>query len=134
MPFARPPSQETRPSLQFHSHGLDSFTMHNLPATWFCKKEVEMMKPSISTEGVVHSGEFEEGDWSKHLPNCAHSFHIACIDTLFQLHSDCPLCRSQVVCHSNVQSESAESLRSLTGTLDRKTSSMRGQANAITRV
>lgn len=29
-------------------------------------------------------------------PNCSHVFHVACIDTWFQTHSSCPLCRSGV--------------------------------------
>ncbi|XP_030471875.1 RING-H2 finger protein ATL66-like [Syzygium oleosum] len=108
------------PSLQFHSHGLDSFTMHNLPITRFCKKEAEMRKRSVRAECAVCLGEFEEGDWLKHLPDCAHSFHVACIDTWFQLHSSCPLCRAQVACHSHVQSESVVSVRNLIRTLDRE--------------
>ncbi|KAK3440366.1 hypothetical protein EUGRSUZ_B00642 [Eucalyptus grandis] len=97
MPFASPPSQKTRPRgrqhlndansddpyLQLHSHGLDSFTMHNLPATRFCQNEMEMTKLSIGIECAVCSEEFEEGDWLKHLPNCAHLFHVACIDPRF---------------------------------------------------
>ena len=47
-------------------------------------------------------------------------FHVACIDTWFQLHSSCPLCRAQVACHSHVQSESVVSVRNLIGTLDRE--------------
>ncbi|XP_030537629.1 RING-H2 finger protein ATL51-like [Rhodamnia argentea] len=108
------------PSLQFHSHGLDSFTMRNLPTTQLRKKEAEAMKPSISTECAVCLTEFEEGDWLKHLPYCAHSFHVACIDTWFQLHSNCPLCRAQVACHLNVQIGSVVSARSLMGTLERE--------------
>ncbi|KAL3750827.1 hypothetical protein ACJRO7_011764 [Eucalyptus globulus] len=69
----------------FHSHGLDSFTLHNLPTARFLR-------------GL------------KHLPNCAHKFHVACIDTWFRLHSNCPLRRS----------DSVVSVRSLMETLDRE--------------
>ncbi|EEF31275.1 RING-H2 finger protein ATL66 [Ricinus communis] len=82
-------------SLQIHSHGLESTIMHSLPITQFKNKKEE--EPRVSNnECAVCLGEYEEGEWLKHLPNCAHVFHVACIDTWFQTHSNCPLCRSHV--------------------------------------
>lgn len=51
--------------------------------------------PRNNTECAICLGEFEEEDWIKHLPNCTHAFHVACIDTWFQSYSNCPLCISQ---------------------------------------
>ncbi|XP_031247518.1 RING-H2 finger protein ATL16-like [Pistacia vera] len=86
------------PSLQFNSHGLESSIIHSLPITQFKKninkEEEEELQPRNSECGVC-LGEFEEGEWLKHLPNCSHAFHIPCIDTWFHSHSNCPLCRSQ---------------------------------------
>ncbi|KAK2970528.1 hypothetical protein RJ640_000235 [Escallonia rubra] len=83
------------PSLQFQSQALDSFVMRSLPIVKFKKKNEDDSGQS-STECAVCLGEFEEGEWLKHLPNCSHIFHVSCIDTWFQSHSNCPLCRSHV--------------------------------------
>ena len=81
------------PSQQFHSRGLDSSTVYSLPIAQFKKNE----GPSHSnTDCAVCLGEFEEGEFLKHLPNCSHVFHIPCIDTWFESHSNCPLCRTHV--------------------------------------
>ncbi|KAJ4842276.1 hypothetical protein Tsubulata_023799 [Turnera subulata] len=82
-------------SLQFHSHGLESAIMDSLPTSQYRQNDEQGLKPS-NKECAVCLGEFEEGEWLKHLPNCTHVFHIACIDTWFQTHSSCPLCRSHV--------------------------------------
>ncbi|GAA0153371.1 hypothetical protein LIER_37664 [Lithospermum erythrorhizon] len=76
------------------SQGLDSYIMHSLPITEFKKSMKEL--PPTSTDCAVCLGEFEDGEWLKSLPNCSHVFHVACIDTWFQTHSSCPLCRSYV--------------------------------------
>lgn len=80
------------PSLQFQSRGLDSFVLHSLPITQF-KKENDAEACQGNTDCAVC---FEEGEWLKHLPHCSHVFHVSCIDTWFQTHSSCPLCRSYI--------------------------------------
>jgi CRISPR/Cas system-associated protein Cas10 (large subunit of type III CRISPR-Cas system) len=67
----------------------------SLPIAQFKKKNEEESSPS-NNECAVCLGEFQEGEWLKHLPNCCHVFHTACIDTWFQSHTNCPLCRSHV--------------------------------------
>lgn len=95
------------PSLQFQSRGLDSFLVQSLPISQF-KKRKEKEKEEVLRHGngttdldrnddcAVCLGEFEDSDWLKQLPNCSHVFHVCCIDTWFQSHSNCPLCRSSV--------------------------------------
>ncbi|CAK9168915.1 unnamed protein product [Ilex paraguariensis] len=83
------------PSLQFQSHGLDSYIIHSLPITQFKKKNAEELCQS-NTDCAICLGEFDESEWIKHLPNCSHVFHVSCIDTWFQTHSSCPLCRSHI--------------------------------------
>ncbi|KZV53595.1 hypothetical protein F511_25513 [Dorcoceras hygrometricum] len=84
---------------QFQSRGLDSCIMHSLPITQIKKTKD---KTNI-TEGecAVCLGEFDEDEWVKHLPSCSHFFHVSCIDTWFQTHSSCPLCRSSVLSYSS---------------------------------
>ncbi|XP_031123897.1 E3 ubiquitin-protein ligase Os04g0590900-like [Ipomoea triloba] len=56
-------------------------------------------------DGVVIDGsdcpvclsEFQEDENLRLLPKCSHSFHVNCIDTWLKSHSNCPLCRSNIV-------------------------------------
>ncbi|XP_019156218.1 PREDICTED: RING-H2 finger protein ATL52-like [Ipomoea nil] len=56
-------------------------------------------------DGVVIDGsdcpvclsEFQEDENLRLLPKCSHSFHVSCIDTWLKSHSNCPLCRSNIV-------------------------------------
>jgi hypothetical protein len=84
------------PSLQFHSRGLESSILHSLPTSQYLKKNNEGEHSQSNADCVICLGEFEEGQWLKRLPNCSHAFHVPCIDTWFQSHSNCPLCRSSV--------------------------------------
>jgi hypothetical protein len=83
------------PSMHFQCHGLEPSMTRSLPIAQFKKKNEEESSPS-NNECAVCLGEFQEGEWLKHLPNCCHVFHTACIDTWFQSHTNCPLCRSHV--------------------------------------
>ncbi|KAI3818414.1 hypothetical protein L1987_12220 [Smallanthus sonchifolius] len=38
--------------------------------------------------------EFEENDEVKIMPECAHVFHVSCIDMWLFSHDNCPLCRA----------------------------------------
>lgn len=91
------------PSMQLQSRGLEFSVVHSLPTFQFKKSEGEQEDKGISVECAICLGEFEEGEWLKHLPHCSHSFHVSCIDTWFQSHSNCPLCRSFVHHHMILQ-------------------------------
>ncbi|KAL9327266.1 hypothetical protein ACSQ67_007911 [Phaseolus vulgaris] len=43
---------------------------------------------------AVCLGDFEEGEELRTLPECMHSFHVACIDTWLSSSSSCPVCRA----------------------------------------
>ncbi|XP_022977991.1 RING-H2 finger protein ATL74-like [Cucurbita maxima] len=40
--------------------------------------------------------DFSNGDKLRMLPNCAHRYHVACIDQWLLSHSSCPTCRHQL--------------------------------------
>ncbi|PIN15872.1 Anaphase-promoting complex (APC), subunit 11 [Handroanthus impetiginosus] len=49
------------------------------------------------TECSVCLSEFQENESLRLLPKCSHAFHLPCIDTWLKSHSNCPLCRANVV-------------------------------------
>ncbi|CAN6547174.1 unnamed protein product [Malus baccata var. baccata] len=69
---------------------------------------------SLTVYCSVCLSEFEEDESLRLLPKCNHAFHLPCIDTWLKSHSNCPLCRANVVSvsanafqlHPNAVSES----------------------------
>ncbi|GFZ00776.1 RING/U-box superfamily protein [Actinidia rufa] len=49
------------------------------------------------TDCSVCLSEFEEDESLRLLPKCSHAFHVACIDTWLKSHSNCPLCRANII-------------------------------------
>ncbi|KAK2972387.1 hypothetical protein RJ640_014445 [Escallonia rubra] len=46
---------------------------------------------------AVCISEFKEGDDVRILPDCAHVFHVSCIDMWLYSHPNCPLCRTDTL-------------------------------------
>nr|XP_016496321.1 PREDICTED: RING-H2 finger protein ATL52-like [Nicotiana tabacum] len=54
----------------------------------------------LLTEGTdcsVCLSEFQEDESLRLLPKCSHAFHVTCIDTWLKSHSNCPLCRANII-------------------------------------
>lgn len=49
------------------------------------------------TDCSVCLSEFEENESLRLLPKCNHAFHIPCIDTWLRAHTNCPMCRAQIL-------------------------------------
>ncbi|KAK4416133.1 RING-H2 finger protein ATL52 [Sesamum alatum] len=49
------------------------------------------------SECAVCLSEFRDDEPLRLLPKCSHAFHLPCIDTWLKSHSNCPLCRANVV-------------------------------------
>ncbi|XP_057476011.1 RING-H2 finger protein ATL52-like [Actinidia eriantha] len=49
------------------------------------------------TDCSVCLSEFEEDESLRLLPKCSHAFHVACIDMWLKSHSNCPLCRANII-------------------------------------
>ncbi|KAL5561420.1 hypothetical protein UlMin_031167 [Ulmus minor] len=74
------------------SQGLDPTILKTLPSFFYSSKSCQ----ESVLECAVCLSEFEEEEQGRSLPKCDHAFHIECIDTWFQSHSNCPLCRAPV--------------------------------------
>ncbi|XP_009787127.1 E3 ubiquitin-protein ligase Os04g0590900-like [Nicotiana tabacum] len=54
----------------------------------------------LLTEGTdcsVCLSEFQDDESLRLLPKCSHAFHVMCIDTWLKSHSNCPLCRANII-------------------------------------
>ncbi|GER56150.1 RING/U-box superfamily protein [Striga asiatica] len=77
--------------------GLDEATIRSIPIFEFKnrQKEESFLKKQ-SCECAVCLSEFREEEKLRVIPNCAHFFHIDCIDVWLQNNANCPLCRTSV--------------------------------------
>lgn len=56
---------------------------------------------------AVCLGEFKAGERVSVLPDCAHIFHVSCINKWLENHSNCPLCRTSTILSSHVNAASS---------------------------
>ncbi|XP_073269376.1 uncharacterized protein [Primulina huaijiensis] len=49
------------------------------------------------TDCAICLNEFQEDETLRLLPKCSHAFHIPCIDTWLNSHTNCPVCRAGIV-------------------------------------
>lgn len=84
------------PWLVISTHGLDEAL---IKAITLVKYKGDAIKGHFgnSTDCSVCLGEFLEDDTLRVLPKCNHAFHVSCIDTWLKSHSNCPLCRANIV-------------------------------------
>eukprot|EP01018_Ginkgo_biloba_P020612 Gb_26582 [translate_table: standard] len=81
-------------SWQVSNRGLDPSIISRIPVFHYNTRDGTFV-PGI--ECSVCLSEFDEGELVRLLPKCRHAFHIGCIDMWFGSHSNCPLCRADVV-------------------------------------
>ncbi|CAN4091151.1 unnamed protein product [Withania somnifera] len=76
------------------NRGLDESVIRSIPVFKYNKKREE--NASVTCECAVCLNEFQENDKLRVIPNCAHIFHIDCIDVWLQNNANCPLCRNSI--------------------------------------
>lgn len=83
------------PSRALANKGLKKKILESLPKSTYGVSEAN--NPKLAAECAICLGEFVEGDEIRVLPQCAHAFHVSCIDTWLGSHSSCPSCRQILV-------------------------------------
>ncbi|GAV62943.1 zf-RING_2 domain-containing protein [Cephalotus follicularis] len=76
--------------------GVEEKILNSIPIMYYKSKEENLFRVDQS-ECVICLGELEDGEMVRLLPNCAHAFHVPCIDEWFLAHTSCPFCRSPIV-------------------------------------
>ncbi|KAL3717633.1 hypothetical protein ACJRO7_009126 [Eucalyptus globulus] len=84
----------TEPSSGGGGGGLDVSLLKSLPVFTYVSSRNAKVGQFI--ECAVCLSDFEDGETGRRLPKCEHVFHADCIDTWFESHSSCPLCRAPV--------------------------------------
>ncbi|KAL6964878.1 RING-type E3 ubiquitin transferase [Sarracenia purpurea var. burkii] len=74
------------------AEGLDEATVKSIAI-----RKSENGEVDGRSECPVCLGEFGEDEKVRVLPKCRHAFHLRCIDAWLKSHTDCPLCRANVV-------------------------------------
>ncbi|KAJ7548629.1 hypothetical protein O6H91_07G020200 [Diphasiastrum complanatum] len=74
------------------SNGIDEALIDKIPVYSFREEDVLI----DSTECSVCLSEFQDHEHLRLLPKCGHAFHLPCIDTWLNSHSNCPLCRAPI--------------------------------------
>ncbi|KAK1269870.1 RING-H2 finger protein ATL65 [Acorus gramineus] len=78
----------------FSPYGLDESAIKTLPVYVYEESDRVLL---TSGDCAVCLIEFDEGDCVRTLPDCAHAFHVDCIDAWLRSHANCPLCRSRIL-------------------------------------
>ncbi|KAK2424654.1 RING-H2 finger protein ATL40 [Trifolium repens] len=79
--------------------GLDRALIATLPTFLFKGKQQDEEQNNHVlnvVECAVCLSIVEDEEMMRLLPNCKHSFHVACIDKWLASHSTCPICRTKV--------------------------------------
>lgn len=59
--------------------------------------------PSSTSACAICLVDFSNGDKIRVLPNCAHRYHVTCIDKWLLSHSSCPTCRHRLKSKDSIE-------------------------------
>lgn len=75
-------------------HGGTVLGLENSKIELIPRHKFEKGKGILDAECTVCLTEFVEDEEIRTLPECLHSFHVACIDMWLHSHPSCPICRA----------------------------------------
>lgn len=90
---ARPPEELAGDVWRIATRGLDDAVIKSIAIFKYRRGEAFL----DATDCSVCLSEFTEEEKLRLLPKCGHAFHIPCIDTWLKSHSNCPLCRANIL-------------------------------------
>lgn len=77
----------------FNDDGLDESVIQSIPVFKYTERD----RFIEGNECAICLNEFEEEEVLRLLPKCNHAFHLLCVDTWLESHSNCPLCRANIM-------------------------------------
>ncbi|XP_043709330.1 RING-H2 finger protein ATL65 isoform X2 [Telopea speciosissima] len=94
----------TTASAAFHflspPYGLDEMVIKTIPLSVYTTTKGSNGSKKWSYDAARDCAvcllEFEDNDYVRTLPVCAHAFHVDCIDMWLRSHANCPLCRAGI--------------------------------------
>ncbi|KAI8557591.1 hypothetical protein RHMOL_Rhmol04G0021900 [Rhododendron molle] len=78
------------------SQGLSQDSIKKLPESEFGCGNSVLIDPCREMNCIICLEDFKEGDITRILPNCGHSFHLQCMDEWLAQKASCPMCRKDV--------------------------------------
>nr|GEX84767.1 RING-H2 finger protein ATL51-like [Tanacetum cinerariifolium] len=102
----RPPNLYRRPRLRVERDSTPSLSFPSTSGSSSSGSSIMLTVHKYTSEFkegmcAVCLGEFEENDEVRIMPECAHIFHVACIDMWLFSHGNCPLCRASAIPQSH---------------------------------
>ncbi|XP_042508711.1 RING-H2 finger protein ATL65-like [Macadamia integrifolia] len=81
-------------------YGLDEMVIKTIPLSVYTTTKGSNGSKKWSYDAARDCAvcllEFEDNDYVRTLPVCAHAFHVDCIDMWLRSHANCPLCRAGI--------------------------------------
>ncbi|KAG5570250.1 hypothetical protein H5410_060016 [Solanum commersonii] len=74
--------------------GLSQEVIKKLPKYNFCSVNTDRESQEVTC--AICLQDFKDGDSTRVLPSCKHSFHTQCIDEWLIRHGSCPICREEI--------------------------------------
>jgi len=104
LPYNRPSRRNgDRRSITIEQ-GVDEATLSSYPKLLYSQVKKGASTASCCSICLV---DYKETDMIRLLPDCAHLFHLNCVDPWMRLHPTCPICRNKPVAgqHTTLMAE-----------------------------
>ncbi|KAL4599408.1 hypothetical protein ACB092_11G125100 [Castanea dentata] len=76
--------------------GLDEATVHSYPRLLYSQAKLQK-GGSIASSCSICLGDYKDTEMLRMLPDCAHIFHLKCVDPWLRMHPSCPICRNSPI-------------------------------------
>ncbi|KAE8037967.1 hypothetical protein FH972_010516 [Carpinus fangiana] len=93
-PHNRPSHRNSGRNLTTIEEGVDEATLSSYPKLLYSQVKKGSSTASCCSICLV---DYRETDMLRLLPDCAHLFHLNCVDPWIRKHPTCPICRNKPV-------------------------------------